>query len=92
MGASVVILDRGLLDIAAYLPKAAWTTVLQATGQDERHLLPRYDVVVHLTTAAHGAEEFYKSGHTTGVFCLGVNSFALTFSVVLKRRLRRRSL
>ena len=29
-----------------------------------RYLLDRYDGVVHLVTAADGAEDFYKSGHT----------------------------
>lgn len=30
----------------------------------DRYLLDRYDGVVHLVTAADGAEDFYKSGHT----------------------------
>lgn len=62
---SVVVMDRGLLDIKAYLPADQWAAVLEATDLSEEYLLERYDAVLHLVTAADGADEFYKYGHTT---------------------------
>mmetsp|Transcript_1053 Transcript_1053/g.1436 ORF Transcript_1053/g.1436 Transcript_1053/m.1436 type:complete len:219 (-) Transcript_1053:126-782(-) len=60
---SLIICDRGLLDIAAYLPRQAWLNVLVAMGLTEEELLGRYDGVLHLVTSADGAEKFYKYGH-----------------------------
>merc|ERR1712187_608374 len=36
-----------------------------SNGVDEEYLLQRYDAVVHMVTAADGAEDFYKWGKTT---------------------------
>jgi len=58
----VVIFDRGIMDNAAYLPEAGWNDVLQATGLSPEQILGRYDSVLHLVTAADGAEKFYKWG------------------------------
>eukprot|EP00441_Pelagodinium_beii_P019130 CAMPEP_0197663418 /NCGR_PEP_ID=MMETSP1338-20131121/57316_1 /TAXON_ID=43686 ORGANISM="Pelagodinium beii, Strain RCC1491" /NCGR_SAMPLE_ID=MMETSP1338 /ASSEMBLY_ACC=CAM_ASM_000754 /LENGTH=226 /DNA_ID=CAMNT_0043241761 /DNA_START=53 /DNA_END=733 /DNA_ORIENTATION=+ len=60
---SLLICDRGLLDIAAYLPRDAWLKILEANSLTEEQLLGRYDGVLHLVTAADGAEKFYKHGH-----------------------------
>jgi len=60
---SLIICDRGLLDIAAYLPREAWLKVLEANSLTEEEMLRRYDGVLHLVTAADGAEKFYKQGH-----------------------------
>merc|ERR1711879_300015 len=51
-------------DIAAYLPPAAWAEVLKENDLTEEYCLERYDGVVHLVTAADGAEKFYKWGET----------------------------
>lgn len=72
---SIVIYDRGLLDSKAYMPdNDAWKTLLhsvEASSPDlsherkhmtEEYILGRYDLVVHLVTAADGASEHYKSG------------------------------
>ncbi|EOD41123.1 hypothetical protein EMIHUDRAFT_199318 [Emiliania huxleyi CCMP1516] len=72
---TVVILDRGLLDVGAYLPPKVWTDViLKENGMTEasiaarraifQHLTrwaTRYDLVLHLVTAADGAEKFYTT-------------------------------
>lgn len=59
---TVVILDRGLLDVGAYLPAAVWTGVILAeNGLTEASLAARYDLVLHLVTAADGAEKFYTT-------------------------------
>lgn len=60
---SLLICDRGMLDIAAYLPREAWLNIVQANRTDETSLLGRYDAVIHLVTSADGAEKFYKHGY-----------------------------
>merc|ERR1740123_717695 len=61
---SDLVCDRGLMDIAAYLPPDLWKQILAKQGLTEEQILSRYRAVLHLVTAADGAEEFYKSGHT----------------------------
>src|SRR5262245_1864607 len=56
---AVLLCDRGVLDGAAYLPPAAWAGVLRELGLREPELLGRYDAVIHLVTAAWGAEAHY---------------------------------
>lgn len=72
---SIVIFDRGLMDIKGYIEDELWQRLLKdigaggdhhgANGIDENYLLSRYDAVIHLVTAADGAEEFYKWGKTS---------------------------
>jgi hypothetical protein len=56
---SVLVLDRGLMDPAAYLPTEQWQAILEKNGFKEEDFLSRYDLVLHLVTAADGAEKFY---------------------------------
>jgi predicted ATPase len=58
---SVVVMDRGLMDIPAYLPAEQWKEVLAANELTEAELAARYDLVLHLKTAADGAEKFYTT-------------------------------
>merc|ERR1711976_519348 len=66
---SVIFCDRGVFDIACYLPDMAsgeaWKTLLKKNRQVEIKLLSRYAGVLYLQSAACGAEKFYKSGDTT---------------------------
>lgn len=55
----VLLCDRGLLDAAAYVSPDEFKGVLLAVGVTRQSLLRRYDLVVHLMTAALGAEDFY---------------------------------
>ena len=58
--ASVLLLDRGIPDGAAYLPESAWEELLTELGLVHRDLRDaRYDAVIHLMTAAIGAEDHY---------------------------------
>lgn len=58
---SVVIFDRGAMDPSAYMTRQEWITMLTDLNLDEVALRDtRYDVVVHLVTAAKGAEAFYS--------------------------------
>ena len=61
---TMVIMDRGALDGAAYVSHSQWIDILGNTGYTEEDLLGRYDIVVHLETAAKGADKFYSiAGH-----------------------------
>ena len=51
----LVLFDRAALDIRAYLAESVWQATLQAVGVDESSLVARYDMCLHLTTAADGA-------------------------------------
>jgi hypothetical protein len=56
----LVICDRGAMDCSAYLPKADWEGILEKNLLDEVDIRDnRYDQVVHLVSAAIGAEEHY---------------------------------
>ncbi|CAL1281897.1 unnamed protein product [Larinioides sclopetarius] len=57
----LVICDRGTMDAAAFIPKDVWEKMLAANGWNAVQLRDnRYNQVVHLITAANGAEEFYN--------------------------------
>ncbi|KAF8766346.1 TRPL translocation defect protein 14 like protein [Argiope bruennichi] len=57
----LVICDRGTMDAAAFIPKDVWENMLAANGWNAVQLRDnRYNQVVHLITAANGAEEFYN--------------------------------
>eukprot|EP00930_Biecheleria_cincta_P005622 TRINITY_DN106555_c0_g1_i1.p1 TRINITY_DN106555_c0_g1~~TRINITY_DN106555_c0_g1_i1.p1 ORF type:complete len:301 (+),score=50.76 TRINITY_DN106555_c0_g1_i1:43-945(+) len=71
---SILVMDRGLVDGKAYMDEQEWKKLLEviggggdgySNGVDEEYLLQRYDAVVHMVTAADGAESFYKWGKTT---------------------------
>ena len=56
---SVVICDRGVLDVGAYLPSELFQCVLDELKLDRKDLLKRYDLICHLVTTAEGAEQYY---------------------------------
>ena len=45
---SVVVFDRGLLDVPAYLPRDKWLSMLNTMGYTEAEFAQRYDVVCTL--------------------------------------------
>ena len=63
---SVILLDRGAMDGKAYMSEAQWELMLE-----EAKLTPvmmrdqRYDAILHLVTAAAGAESFYTLTNNT---------------------------
>ena len=61
----VMLLDRGVMDIKAFIPKDAFREMLKRKGLKEVSLRDRYHGVVHLVTAAEGAREFY-TGENNG--------------------------
>jgi CYTH domain-containing protein/thymidylate kinase len=59
-GKNVVILcDRGVLDCAAYMGAEPYQWMIELAGFTQSELMHRYDLVVHLVTAADGAEAHY---------------------------------
>ena len=56
----IIITDRGVLDNFAFCSEKVKQRVYQETGWDENFTcIDRYDQVIHLVTAAKGAEKFY---------------------------------
>ncbi|KAL3989717.1 AAA domain family protein [Acanthocheilonema viteae] len=56
----LIICDRGAMDPAAYIDKDSWNQMLKEVNLDQFSLREnRYDQVLHMTTAADGAEEYY---------------------------------
>jgi CYTH domain-containing protein/predicted ATPase len=61
----VLICDRGILDSLAYTDKGTFTDIVEGFGVSGSDLLSRYDLIVHMTTAADGAEEHYTTENNT---------------------------
>lgn len=59
-GRDVIILyDRGAVDNKAYLDISGWQQLLKNRNIQENDLKANYDLVIHMVTAALGAEEAY---------------------------------
>lgn len=57
----VIVCDRGALDISTYLPKEMWSKITSLCDVTNQQLLDRYDAVLHLVSAADGAEQYYNT-------------------------------
>lgn len=58
---SVIFCDRGLMDGSAYVTDELWMAVVDEVGLSNAQLRDkRYDGVIHMVTAADGAEQFYN--------------------------------
>eukprot|EP01116_Phalansterium_solitarium_P011777 TRINITY_DN27559_c0_g1_i1.p1 TRINITY_DN27559_c0_g1~~TRINITY_DN27559_c0_g1_i1.p1 ORF type:complete len:545 (-),score=176.15 TRINITY_DN27559_c0_g1_i1:249-1712(-) len=59
---SVIICDRGTMDTQAYLPASSFEVLLDEYGWSVPNLRDkRYDAVIHMVTAAIGAEQYYTT-------------------------------
>ena len=56
----LVIFDRGAIDSKAYVNPEQWSRILGRVGVTEGQLLSCYYQVVHMVTAAIGAEAHYR--------------------------------
>lgn len=57
---SVIICDRGTMDTRAYMNEESWDILLDEFSWNVVELRDkRYDAIIHLVTAAIGAEKFY---------------------------------
>lgn len=61
----VIVCDRGAMDISAYISAEMWNELTQACGTstEELRTSSRYDAVLHLVSAADGAEQFYTTAN-----------------------------
>eukprot|EP00759_Apiculatamorpha_spiralis_P039357 PhF_6_TR38157/c2_g1_i1/m.57006 len=58
---AVILCDRGTMDGRAYCSEAAWQNIMELGGFTLEQLRDqRYEAVVHMVTAAIGAERFYN--------------------------------
>lgn len=59
----IIIHDRGLLDNKAYINQQIFNQLLNEQGLKELEIMDNYNMVIHLVTAADGAEEAYTLGN-----------------------------
>lgn len=60
---SVIICDRGCIDISVYMGDAIWQDITTKMSTNTEMLRSRYDAVLHLVSAADGAEQFYTTAN-----------------------------
>lgn len=64
--ASVIISDRGTMDPMAYMSVDQWQVLLDESNWNLVELRDkRYDAIIHLVTAAIGAEKYYTTENNT---------------------------
>ena len=59
----IIVCDRGALDISAYMAPEMWEDITRAVGTATPQLRERYDAVLHLVSAADGAEQYYTTAN-----------------------------
>lgn len=59
----IIVCDRGTIDISTYISPEIWADITSRTGTCNDALIGRYDAVIHLVTAAYGAEKFYTTAN-----------------------------
>src|SRR5262249_38663495 len=80
---AIILCDRGTMDVSAYLPRDAWTALLDEQNWTVVGLRDkRYEAVIHLVSAADGAEAFYTTENNA------VRSETPEQARVLDRRIR----
>lgn len=57
-----IICDRGVMDASAYIETDKWERMKKSNGWNEIEMRDnRYNQIVHMVSAANGAEEFYST-------------------------------
>ena len=60
----IIVCDRGAMDISSYLTPELWNRIIGELGYTTAQLRDeRYDAVLHLVSAADGAEQFYTTSN-----------------------------
>ena len=61
----VIVCDRGAMDISAYMSPEMWEKITKDVGTSTQELRDgnRYDAVLHLVSAADGAEQYYTTSN-----------------------------
>jgi len=60
-----LMIENGVLDQKAYASPNEWSAILVEAERDEAQLLSRYDMVVHMVTAADGAMRYFDHLNTS---------------------------
>lgn len=61
----IIIYDRGLMDNSAYISQEEFNELLKLNNLTKLDLMDRYDMVLHLVTAADGASDYYTLANNT---------------------------
>ncbi|XP_060530046.1 TRPL translocation defect protein 14 [Cylas formicarius] len=57
----LIICDRGAMDASAFIPKEQWDSIMQGNCWNDVELRDnRYNQIIHMVSAANGAEEYYS--------------------------------
>lgn len=65
-GNVLIICDRGAMDPSAYMSKEEWDEMCKRINVDTFHLREtRYNQIIHMVTAADGAEKFYTQSNNS---------------------------
>ena len=59
----VIVCDRGVMDISAYMKPEMWKDITSRLNTNTQELRNRYDAVLHLVSAADGAEQYYTTSN-----------------------------
>jgi CYTH domain-containing protein/predicted ATPase len=59
----LIVCDRGAMDISAYMAPKTWEEITRSVGTSTPELRERYDAVLHLVSAADGAEQYYTTAN-----------------------------
>ena len=57
----LIVCDRGAMDISAYIKPKEWDEITRMAGTTSNSLRESYDAVLHLVSAADGAEQYYTT-------------------------------
>ena len=60
----IILYDRGILDNRAYLKDEEFKQLIDEQNITEAEILQKYDLVIHLVTAADGKKEYYVNNST----------------------------
>lgn len=60
-----ILYDRGILDNRAYIPNEEFQKIIASRNICEAEIIARYDLVIHLVTAAIGKDEYYTTLNNT---------------------------
>lgn len=59
----VILYDRGMMDVKAYIEENLWRALLQELNMNEFVIKNSYDAIIHMLTAADGALEAYTQAN-----------------------------
>ena len=57
----LIVCDRGAMDISAYIKPEEWEEITRMAGTNSNALRESYDAVLHLVSAADGADQYYTT-------------------------------